>query len=62
MQLYVVCPCGAKFFSQAASGRTRCKSCGQPNYIPAGVRLAAKAEPARLTWHPATGQLYRNPK
>jgi tRNA(Ile2) C34 agmatinyltransferase TiaS len=60
VQLYVICPeCGDRWRSQAASGRTRCKSCDHLSYLPADIRRAAEQEPGQLIYEVANGRLRR---
>ena len=60
MQLYLICPeCGERWRSQAASGRTRCKSCDHLSYLPAAIRRAAEEAPGQLVYDVASGHLRR---
>jgi tRNA(Ile2) C34 agmatinyltransferase TiaS len=60
VQLYLICPkCGDRWRSQAASGRTRCRSCDHLSYLPAAIRRAAAKAPGQLVYDIASGRLSR---
>jgi hypothetical protein len=59
MVVYVVCTCGNRWRSTAASGVTGCAKCQARVYIPAKARRFAEAEPGELVFDVGSGRLTR---
>ena len=49
--------CGERWLSHAASGRTRCRACGERIYLPMWVRDQASGAPGAYVF--AESQLFR---